>query len=85
MENEILGYLASAIVLLSYMQRSTVWLRIFGSIGCLMFIGYALLKNDLPVVIVNAAIVLINAVFIYKAHKRNVENESKNKTYDLRN
>jgi hypothetical protein len=50
-----------------------------------MFIGYALLKNDLPVVIVNAAIVLINAVFIYKAHKRNVENESKNKTYDLRN
>ena len=77
MENEMLGYIASAVILLSYMQRSTVWLRIIGSIGGLMFIGYALLKNDMPVVFVNAAIVLINAVFIYKAHKRNIENESK--------
>lgn len=73
MEKEILGielvewvgYLGSLILLLSYLMRSVNKLRIVGIIGCAVFLVYGWLDESWPVVITNAAIILINLYYLF--------------------
>ncbi len=63
---EYVGYLASFFVLLSFLMKKMMTLRIVSIIGCLFFIFYGALLGSIPVIITNASIVVVNAWFIFK-------------------
>lgn len=67
---EIVGYLASLIVLISFLMKNIKTLRIINSIGCVLFVAYGILLNfSIPIVITNVAIVAINIYYLVKVNK----------------
>lgn len=63
---EWVGYAASFFVAVSLIMTSIVKLRILNTIGCALFVAYALLIGAYPVFITNAAIILINIWNLYR-------------------
>ena len=64
---EIVGYIASLVVLISFLMKDIKLLRIVNTVGCSIFIIYGFLLNySYPIIITNIAIVIINLVFLYK-------------------
>jgi uncharacterized protein with PQ loop repeat len=64
---EIIGYIASAIVLISFLMKNIKKLRVINTIGCLIFIVYGILLNfSIPIIITNSVIVGINVYFLIK-------------------
>ncbi|MFK7786575.1 MAG: YgjV family protein [Crocinitomicaceae bacterium] len=66
---EIVGYLASAFVLLSFLMKEMTKLRIVNIIGCSFFIAYGILIPSWPVIITNVAIVFVNVFYLLKARQ----------------
>ena len=56
----LVGYLASALVVISLTMTSVVRLRIISLLGSIAFVVYGLLIDSAPVVVTNAAIMVIN-------------------------
>ena len=63
---EIVGYLASALIVLSLAMRSVVRLRTVSLIGSIVFVAYGVAIMAIPVIIANAAIALINIWYLRK-------------------
>jgi hypothetical protein len=61
---EIVGYVASALVVLSLTMASVVRLRLVSLAGSLAFLVYGALIGSVPIIITNAAIVAINVWFL---------------------
>jgi uncharacterized membrane protein YhaH (DUF805 family) len=57
---EVVGYVASALVVVSLMMSSLLRLRLVSLVGSLVFATYGLLIGSLPVVLTNLAILVIN-------------------------
>nr|WP_066224762.1 uroporphyrinogen decarboxylase [Formosa haliotis] len=63
---EWVGYLASAFLLISFSMKDVVKLRIFNTVGCALFVAYGfMLQTSWPIVITNAAIILINFYYLF--------------------
>lgn len=63
---ELVGYLASALVLVSFLMKDIKKLRIINSIGCFVFVIYGILLNwSLPIVITNVVIIGINLYYLF--------------------
>ncbi len=64
---EIIGYIASFVVLLSFLMKDMVKLRIVNSIGCGLFVVYGfLLQNSVPIILTNSVILLIHIYYLLK-------------------
>ncbi|MFI1770922.1 uroporphyrinogen decarboxylase [Thalassobellus citreus] len=65
---EWVGYIATAIVLISFLMKSVNKLRIVNSFGCLLFVFYGLLLTPIskPIIITNFAIFSINLYYLLK-------------------
>ena len=74
---EILGYLATTIVIFSFTIRDLKWLRIVNTIGCFLFIVYGLFLLNMPIIITNAAIMIINLYQISETLKKVKKSEKK--------
>jgi len=71
MENtEYIGYVASGIVLLSFLMRKMLFLRIVNTVGCVFFIVYGMMLGSIPIILTNTAIVLINLYYLTKHTKQ---------------
>lgn len=57
---DIVGYLASALIVLSLTMKSLVKLRMISLVGCLVFVAYGVLIASWPVAIANAVMAVIN-------------------------
>jgi hypothetical protein len=66
MSVELLGYLASALVVLSLMMGSILRLRIVSLVGSVIFAVYGLLIGSVPVLLTNGAIAVINVVHLVR-------------------
>jgi len=66
---DYIGYIASGVVLLSFLMRKMLFLRIVNTIGCVFFIVYGILLGEAPIIITNAAIVLINIYYLSRTSK----------------
>jgi len=66
---EIIAYIASAFILVSFTLKDQKKLRILNSIGAAIFIYYSLYKNDYPVVFINSSIIVINVIYLIKNTK----------------
>ncbi len=70
---EIIGYIASVIVLCSFLMKDVKKLRVVNMLGCLMFVIYGFMmptiRLGLPIIITNLAIMLVNFYYLYFAKK----------------
>ncbi len=63
---ELIGYLASALVVASLAMTSVVRLRIVSLIGSVVFVAYGILLPSVPIILTNAAVALLNIWFLRK-------------------
>jgi hypothetical protein len=63
---ELIGYLASALVVASLAMTSVVRLRIVSLVGSVVFVAYGLLLGSIPIVITNVAVAGLNIWFLRK-------------------
>ena len=57
---EAIGYLGSALVLISFLMASVVKLRVVNAVGSTIFAVYALIIRSYPTALMNVCLVLIN-------------------------
>ncbi len=57
---EGLGYVATIVTLISMMVKDMVYLRVINSVGCLLWIGYGMMSESIPVLMVNTIILGIH-------------------------
>ena len=63
---EIIGYLASAFLVMSFaFSKNVVKLRIIATVGCVLFVIYGFLLHAYPMVIANVIIVGINLYHLF--------------------
>ncbi|MBR4462363.1 MAG: YgjV family protein [Erysipelotrichaceae bacterium] len=72
---EMIGYLGSLLVLVSFVMTSVFKLRIVNSIGSFIFMVYALIIRSYPTAIMNFCLVLINLRFLIKMSRGGKEFE----------
>ncbi|MCA9900900.1 MAG: YgjV family protein [Ardenticatenaceae bacterium] len=65
---EFVGYLASALVLVSLMMSSLLKLRLINLVGGITFLIYGMLIHATPIVIVNVATMTINLFYLYRMY-----------------
>ncbi len=67
---EYIGYLASALVLISFLMKKMTTLRLINILGCMAFVIYGImLKYSWPIVITNVSIILINSYYLVKSKR----------------
>ncbi|HON18169.1 MAG TPA: GNAT family N-acetyltransferase [Salinivirgaceae bacterium] len=69
----LLGYLASILIIISMMMSSLVRLRIVNMIGAFIFSVYGFLIDAYPVGILNGIVVLVNVYQLFKLFRRKEE------------
>lgn len=68
---ECIGYLASIAIMVSFLMKNIIRLRIINSIGALLFITYGvLLSNSLPIIVTNTFVVGVNFYYLIKHYQR---------------
>lgn len=70
---ELIGYLASVIIIVSMMMSSLVKLRIVNLTGALLFSIYGFLIGALPVGVLNGFVVFVNLYQLYLLYNRSEE------------
>jgi hypothetical protein len=65
-----IGYVASAIVLLSFTPKDIILIRTLSLIGALIFTFYCAMKNDFILTFLNMAIAGINLFHLYKLTRK---------------
>lgn len=63
---DLIGYLASALIVLSLLMASVLKLRVINLVGAFVFTLYGVLIDSAPVVLTNGAIVLIDVYYLWK-------------------
>ncbi|SCY18226.1 inner membrane protein [Nonlabens sp. Hel1_33_55] len=71
---EVIGYLASLFVLLSFFNKDLRKLRIVNSVGCGLFVVYGILLGSIPIILTNVAILMVNAYYLF-IKKENIRPE----------
>jgi hypothetical protein len=67
---ELLAYIASVVVLVSFIVRDIKLLRFLNNIGCVLFLIYACYHDRYPLIFLNAIIIIINFYYIFKKDKK---------------
>jgi hypothetical protein len=68
---DIIGYVASLTVLVSFLMGKITTLRLVNTAGASLFIWYGfLLDISIPIIFTNVAIVCINAFYLIKASRK---------------
>ena len=64
---DLVGYAASAVVLLSFFMKNINTLRFVNSLGCAIFILYGFLFDsvNIPIIITNLGILLVNGYYLF--------------------
>jgi len=65
----VIAYIGSFFILISFMLKDQIKLRVLNSIGASIFIYYSFSRGDYPIVFINTSIVLINIVYILRNTK----------------
>ena len=66
---DVVGYLSTILILISFLMTSVVKLRIVSAIGSAIFVVFAVATKSYPTAIMNFGVVLINIYFLIKLLK----------------
>lgn len=72
---ELIGYLASAFVLISFVMKEMKPLRIFNIVGCGFFVAYGVLLLSWPIIVTNSTIVCVHVFYLLKTAQKPAEIE----------
>lgn len=61
---ELIGYVASALVVASFAMKSVVRLRVVSLVGCVVFVTYGSLLGSIPIILTNAAAGLLHLWYL---------------------
>ena len=65
---EYIGYLASALVLISFLMKKMTVLRMVNTLGCVCFVAYGILLHySWPIIITNVAICMVNVYYLMRS------------------
>ncbi len=67
---DILGYLASALVAVSFLFKDLKIIRWINLIGCIFFVIYGYYIDSIPVMITNIFIVIVQSYYLFLAPYR---------------
>ena len=70
---EILGYVGTGLVLISFLMSDIKWLRIVNISGGFLSLLYAIYTNTMPVVVLNGSLILINSIQLMRCIKKEKE------------
>ncbi|MBO6158120.1 MAG: YgjV family protein [Firmicutes bacterium] len=70
---EIVGYIGSALVVISMLMSSIVKLRVINTIGSIISGVYAVLCGALPLALMNACLITINLINLWKLSRKKQE------------
>ena len=70
---EFIGYIATFLVMLSFMMKDVTRLRVINAIGCATWIAYGVMLDSYPIIVTNIGILAINGGHLL----RNYLNSSK--------
>ncbi len=71
---EWVGYLASLLLIVSFMMKDVKTLRLINSMGAIVFVIYGVMLNtSYPIIITNAFILGANMYYLYKMKKEEKE------------
>ena len=78
---EVIGYIGTGVVLLSFIMTDMKWMRGVNMIGGFISLVYALIVGNMPVVVLNASLITINGIQLIRAIRKERESEKEvNKT-----
>jgi hypothetical protein len=63
---EIMAYCASVIVLISFIVKDVILLRLLNTIGCALFLVYSSYYGRYPLIFLNFMVIVVNLIYIYK-------------------
>jgi hypothetical protein len=66
---EVLGWIATAVVVGSFAIQDVRKLRIINMIGSMLWIAYGFLKQDNPIIFVNISIIIMHTYWFIKNRK----------------
>lgn len=72
MSIEILGYIATAFVVVSFLLNSILYLRIVNAIGAILYIAYGAMIDSMPVILLNLFITVVHIYQIMKLKRNRV-------------
>lgn len=68
---EYLGYVASLVIMISFMMKNVISLRFINVIGGLLFIVYGvLLSMSIPIIATNTFVVGVNVYYLIKHYRK---------------
>lgn len=70
---ELIGYLGSALVIVSMLMTSVVKLRVINTIGSVIFCGYAIAIHSYPTAAMQVCLIIINIINLYKLNNTKKE------------
>lgn len=65
---EIMAYIGSVLIFLSFCTKNVELLRILNNIGCLIFLFYAIHNDKMPLIILNAMVIVVNVYHLVKGN-----------------
>ncbi len=72
---EIIGIVAGVFVLLSFLQKGELKIRIVNSLGAFIFVIYGILIGSISVWVVNGVLFIVQMVNIFKMWKKDEKQE----------
>lgn len=66
---ELVGYIGSILVLVSFLMTSVVKLRVINAVGAMIFAVYAMIIHSYPTALMNFCLVLINIYYLIRLGK----------------
>ena len=63
---EILAYIGSVIIFISFVVKNVKWLRILNNVGCVIFLFYAFYHGRIPLILLNSGVILVNIWHLVK-------------------
>ncbi len=67
---ELIGYIAMAVLVISFIPKNMQWIRIINLVGCLFFVAYGILLGwKFPLIISNGLIAIIQIYHLTFANK----------------
>lgn len=71
---EFVGYLGAFFIVISFLMKGIIKLRLTNTIGCVLFVVYGILLHySYPVIITNISITIINLYYLLRK-KTNLSN-----------
>ena len=60
---EIVGFVATACTLLSFLMSDMFWLRIINLTACVIWVSYGIAQSGRPIILTNSVIAIIHIVW----------------------